>query len=322
MLKLLEFNVFDSIKIGLASPDMIMSWSHGEVEKPETINYRTTKPEKDGLFCERIFGPTKDWECHCGKYKKIRFKGKICERCGVEVTRAKVRRERMGHITLAAPVSHIWYFKGTPSRIGQVLEISQKRLEEVLYFTKYIVTDGGNTELVKKQLLTEKEYNDMREKYEDDFAASMGAEAVKELLKEYDPKRYDQFITQHITEFSGITGLSEKEITDYIARRFFVITDNGGSEYYQIGQIITRTEYLEDVTEYNIEQDAKNRKSLSRSLPVRSISNSFLTRISKGLIPTADTTASPTSRCGKIPLTGCPISLKKNLRISLRVRKK
>ena len=147
----MDFNVFESIKIGLASPDRIREWSYGVVERPETINYRTQKPEKDGLFCEKIFGPTKDWECHCGKYKKIRFKGKVCERCGVEVTRAKVRRERMGHIELAAPVSHIWYFKGTPSRIGQMLEISQKRLEEVLYFTKYIVIDPGDTELIKGQ---------------------------------------------------------------------------------------------------------------------------------------------------------------------------
>ena len=182
----MEFNVFESIKIGLASPEQIREWSHGIVERPETINYRTQKPERDGLFCEKIFGPTKDWECHCGKYKKIRFKGKICDRCGVEVTRAKVRRERMGHIELAAPVSHIWYFKGTPSRIGQVLEISQKRLEEVLYFTKYIVIDPGNTVLLKKQLLTEKEYIDMREKYEDDFKAEMGAEAIKKLLQEID----------------------------------------------------------------------------------------------------------------------------------------
>ena len=182
----MEFNVFESIKIGLASPEQIRGWSHGVVERPETINYRTQKPERDGLFCERIFGPSKDWECHCGKYKKIRFKGKVCDRCGVEVTRAKVRRERMGHIELAAPVSHIWYFKGTPSRIGQVLEISQKRLEEVLYFTKYIVIDPGNTVLLKKQLLSEKEYLDMREKYEDDFVAEMGAEAVQKLLKEID----------------------------------------------------------------------------------------------------------------------------------------
>ena len=182
----MDFNVFDSIKIGLASPEQIRSWSHGVVEKPETINYRTQKPERDGLFCERIFGPTKDWECHCGTYKKIRFKGKVCERCGVEVTRAKVRRERMGHIELAAPVSHIWYFKGTPSRIGQMLEISQKRLEEVLYFTKYIVTDPGDTSLEKKQILTEKEYQDARERFEDKFKAGMGAESIKVLLEEID----------------------------------------------------------------------------------------------------------------------------------------
>jgi len=184
---LLEFNEFASIKIGLASPQKIREWSYGVVTRPETINYRTQKPEKDGLFCEKIFGPSKDWECHCGKYKKIRFKGKVCERCGVEVTRAKVRRERMGHIELAAPVSHIWYFKGTPSRIGQMLEISQKRLEEVLYFTKYIVIDPGNTELIKGQLLTEKDYSEMQEKYdEDEFRAGMGAEAIKELLEEID----------------------------------------------------------------------------------------------------------------------------------------
>ena len=195
----MEFNTFESIKIGLASPEQIRKWSYGAVEKPETINYRTQKPERDGLFCERIFGPTKDWECHCGKFKKIRFKGKICDRCGVEVTRAKVRRERMGHIELAAPVSHIWYFKGTPSRIGQVLEISQKRLEEILYFTKYIVTDPGNTDLVKKQLLSEKEYLSYLEKYGDDFKAEMGAEAIKKLLNEYDPERYDTHKERLIT---------------------------------------------------------------------------------------------------------------------------
>ena len=184
---------FDKIQIKLASPEDILEWSHGEVTKPETINYRTLKPEKDGLYCERIFGPSKDWECHCGKYKKIRFKGKVCERCGVEVTRAKVRRERMGHIELAAPVSHIWYFKGTPSRIGQMLEISQKRLEEVLYFTKYIVIDPGNTELIKGQLLTEKDYSEMQEKYdEDEFRAGMGAEAIKELLEEIDLEKLSE----------------------------------------------------------------------------------------------------------------------------------
>ena len=177
---------FESIKIGLASPEQIRSWSHGEVTKPETINYRTLKPEQGGLFCERIFGPTKDWDCHCGKYKRIRYKGKVCERCGVEVTRAKVRRERMGTIELAAPVSHIWYFKTIPSKMGLVLDITPKALEQVLYFSQYIVTDPGTTPLEKKQLLNEKQYNDMREKYEDDFKAGMGAEAIKELLCEID----------------------------------------------------------------------------------------------------------------------------------------
>ncbi len=197
----MEFNTFDSIKIGLASPDKIREWSYGVVTRPETINYRTQKPERDGLFCEKIFGPSKDWECHCGKYKKIRFKGKVCERCGVEVTRAKVRRERMGHIELAAPVSHIWYFKGTPSRIGQMLEVSQKRLEEVLYFTKYIVIDPGDTELERCQLLSEKDYIEMREKYEDKFKAGMGAEAVKELLTQID---LDELSNELKSELDGL----------------------------------------------------------------------------------------------------------------------
>ena len=182
----MEFNVFESIKIGLASPEQIRSWSYGEVKKPETINYRTLKPERDGLFCERIFGPTKDWECHCGKYKRLRYKGKICDRCGVEVTRAKVRRERMGHIELAAPVSHIWYFKGIPTRMGLILDLSPRLLEKVLYFASYIVTDPGKTELEERQLLNEKEYRDFREKYGDDFKAGMGAEAIKELLQKID----------------------------------------------------------------------------------------------------------------------------------------
>ena len=178
---------FESIKIGLASPDLIREWSHGEVKKPETINYRTLKPEKEGLFCEKIFGPTKDWECHCGKYKKIRFKGKVCERCGVEITKAKVRRERMGHIELAAPVSHIWYFKGTPSRMGLMLDISHRDLEKVLYFAKYIVVDPGDTPLEKKQILSEKDYEEMVERYDrDSFRACMGAEAIQELLSEID----------------------------------------------------------------------------------------------------------------------------------------
>ncbi|MFT9056634.1 MAG: DNA-directed RNA polymerase subunit beta', partial [Ethanoligenens sp.] len=199
----MEFNVFDTIKIGLASPDKILEWSHGEVKKPETINYRTLKPERDGLFCERIFGPTKDWECHCGKYKRIRYKGKICERCGVEVTRSKVRRERMGHIALAAPVSHIWYFKGIPSRMGLILDLSPRLLEKVLYFASYIVVDPGNTPLEKKQLLTEKEYRDMREKYEDDFKAGMGAECVKELLAEIDLNKLGDELKAELKTSSG-----------------------------------------------------------------------------------------------------------------------
>ena len=200
----MDNNVFDSIKIGLASPDQIREWSHGEVKKPETINYRTLKPERDGLFCERIFGPTKDWECHCGKYKRIRFKGKVCDRCGVEVTRAKVRRERMGHIELAAPVSHIWYFKGIPSRISLMLDISPRTLEKVLYFALYIVTDPGDCrDLQKMQVLTEREYSDMREKYEDDFKAAMGAEAIKELLMEIDLEELSKELKEELEDASG-----------------------------------------------------------------------------------------------------------------------
>ena len=205
----MEFKAFDSIKIGLASPEMIRDWSYGEVTRPETINYRTQKPERDGLFCEKIFGPTKDFECHCGKYKKVRFKGMVCERCGVEVTRAKVRRERMGHIELAAPVSHIWYFKGTPSRIGQILEISQKRLEEVLYFTKYIVIDPGNTPLEKGSLLSESDYRAAVEKYDDSFRVGMGAESIQELLREYSSDRYDMF--RRKLESDGRLSLSDEQ---------------------------------------------------------------------------------------------------------------
>ena len=200
----MDHNVFESIKIGLASPDQIRAWSYGEVKKPETINYRTLKPEVDGLFCERIFGPTKDWECHCGKYKRIRFKGKVCDRCGVEVTRAKVRRERMGHIELAAPVSHIWYFKGIPSRISLMLDISPRMLEKVLYFASYIVTDPGDCrDLVKMQCLSEREYNDMREKYDDDFKASMGAEAIKELLQEVNLDELSEQLRAQLENASG-----------------------------------------------------------------------------------------------------------------------
>ena len=179
---------FDAIQIGLASPEKIREWSHGEVKKPETINYRTLKPEKDGLFCERIFGPSKDWECHCGKYKKIRYKGVVCDRCGVEVTKSSVRRERMGHIELAAPVSHIWYFKGIPSRMGLILDISPRTLEKVLYFASYIVLDPADAapNLEKKQVLSESEYQKAREDYGYNFRAEMGAEAIQELLKEID----------------------------------------------------------------------------------------------------------------------------------------
>ncbi|MEF3303373.1 DNA-directed RNA polymerase subunit beta' [Paenibacillus sp. GYB003] len=183
---MLDVNNFEYMKIGLASPEKIRSWSRGEVKKPETINYRTLKPEKEGLFCEKIFGPTKDWECHCGKYKRVRYKGVVCDRCGVEVTRAKVRRERMGHIELAAPVSHIWYFKGIPSRMGLALDMSPRSLEEIIYFASYVVTDPGDTPLEKKQLLSEKEYRSYREKYGYAFQASMGAEAVKKLLQDID----------------------------------------------------------------------------------------------------------------------------------------
>ncbi len=201
---------FEAIKIGLASPEMMREWSYGEVKKPETINYRTLKPERDGLFCERIFGPTKDWECHCGKYKKVRFKGKICERCGVEVTKSKVRRERMGHIELAAPVSHIWYFKGIPSRMGLLLDMSPKLLEKVLYFAAYIVTEPGDTPLTKKQILFEKDYRDMVEKYEDDFKAEMGAEAIKKLLAEID---LDQLSEQLRAELRDAGGQKRMRIT-------------------------------------------------------------------------------------------------------------
>ena len=199
----MSYTPFDAIQIGIASPDMIRQWSYGEVKKPETINYRTLKPERDGLYCERIFGPTKDWECHCGKYKKIRYKGKICDRCGVEVTKSKVRRERMGHIELAAPVSHIWYFRGIPSRMGLLLDLTPRILEKVLYFGAYIVTDPGFTPLQKCQTLTEKEYWDMREKYEDDFDAGMGAEAIKKLLQQVDCEQLSAQLRAELKETSG-----------------------------------------------------------------------------------------------------------------------
>ena len=194
---------FDAIKIGLASPEKIREWSHGEVLKPETINYRTLKPERDGLFCERIFGPSKDWECHCGKYKKIRYKGVVCDRCGVEVTKASVRRERMGHIELAAPVSHIWYFKGIPSRMGLMLDLSPRTLEKVLYFANYIVLDKGDTDLAYKQVLTEREYQEAYDKWGDRFRVGMGAEAVKELLEAIDMEKESEELKKGLKESTG-----------------------------------------------------------------------------------------------------------------------
>ena len=201
---MVELNNFDSIQIGLASPEQILTWSHGEVRKPETINYRTLKPEKDGLFCERIFGPTKDWECHCGKYKRVRYKGMVCDKCGVEITRAKVRRERMGHITLAAPVSHIWYFKGIPSRMGLLLDMSPRSLERVLYFAAYVVLDPGNTNLTYKQVINDKELREAEEKYgRDAFRVGMGAESVKELLKAVDLDATSEQLKKEVNDFSG-----------------------------------------------------------------------------------------------------------------------
>ena len=200
---LIDVNKFESMQIGLASPEKIRSWSYGEVKKPETINYRTLKPEREGLFCERIFGPTKDWECACGKYKRIRYKGIVCDRCGVEVTRSKVRRERMAHIELAAPVSHIWYFKGIPSRMGLILDMSPRALEEVIYFASYVVIEPGDTSLEKKQLLTEREYRDKREQYGQGFQAGMGAEAVKRLLDDVDLEKEVLELKEELKTASG-----------------------------------------------------------------------------------------------------------------------
>ncbi|MET3574330.1 DNA-directed RNA polymerase subunit beta' [Bhargavaea ullalensis] len=200
---MIDVNNFEYMKIGLASPDKIRSWSFGEVKKPETINYRTLKPEKDGLFCERIFGPTKDWECHCGKYKRVRYKGVVCDRCGVEVTRAKVRRERMGHIELAAPVSHIWYFKGIPSRMGLLLDMSPRSLEEIIYFASYVVVEPADTGLDRKQLLSEREYRAYREKFGNKFTALMGAEAIEKLLKQIDLEKETHDLKEELKSAQG-----------------------------------------------------------------------------------------------------------------------
>ena len=195
--------IFDSIKIGLASPEKIREWSRGEVKKPETINYRTLKPEKDGLFCERIFGPQRDWECHCGKFKRVRYKGIVCDRCGVEITKSKVRRERMGHIELAAPVSHIWYFKGIPSRMGIILGMSPRALEKILYFASYVVLDAGNTSLSYKDLLTESEYREAYDKFGNTFTVGMGAEAVKILLQQIDLEKESKELKSQLKDSTG-----------------------------------------------------------------------------------------------------------------------
>ena len=200
---MVDYNNFESIRIALASPDKIRQWSRGEVKKPETINYRTLKPEKDGLFCEKIFGPTKDWECHCGKYKRVRYKGVVCDRCGVEVTKAKVRRERMGHIELAAPVSHIWYFKGIPSRLGLILDMSPRALEKVLYFAQYVVTEAGDTSLSEKQMLTEMEYREYKDYYKSAFKAEMGAEAIKRLLEKIDLEKEASELKSQLKDSKG-----------------------------------------------------------------------------------------------------------------------
>ena len=194
---------FESLQIKLASTEKMLEWSHGEVTKPETINYRTLKPERDGLFCEKIFGPTKDWTCSCGKYNKIRYKGMVCPYCGVEVTKSKVRRERMGHISLVAPVSHIWYFKGIPSRIGLVLDITPKNLERVLYFASYIVTDPGETPFEYKEIIEENQYNEAREIYGKNFEAGMGAEAIKKLLSDVDTEKLACELREQLEKASG-----------------------------------------------------------------------------------------------------------------------
>ena len=199
-----ELNNFDSIKIGIASPEKIREWSYGEVTKPETINYRTQKPEKDGLFCEKIFGPRKDWECHCGKYKRIRYKGVVCDKCGVEVTRAKVRRERMGHIELAAPVTHIWFFRSVPTRIGTILDITPKALEQVVYYVNWIVLDPKNTNFTYKQIISDKEYRDAMDTFgPNSFVAGMGAEAIRRLLSEVDLEKEEKELKEILTTAKG-----------------------------------------------------------------------------------------------------------------------
>ena len=237
------------MKIGIASDEKIREWSHGEVKKPETINYRTLKPEKDGLFCERIFGPTKDWECHCGKYKRVRYKGIVCDRCGVEVTKSKVRRERMGHIELAAPVAHIWYFKGIPSRIALMLDVSPKALEKVIYFASYIVTDKGTSTLTKGQILSEKEFVEAQEKFgRDSFKAEMGAEPIRKLLSEIDVDKLSEKLKKELEKASdaycavgGVEPQSEtvwRQADKYNVPRIAYVNkmDRSGADFFEVAR--------------------------------------------------------------------------------------
>ena len=249
---------FDAIKIGLASPETILEWSHGEVTKPETINYRTLKPEKDGLYCEKIFGPSKDWECHCGKYKKIRYKGVVCDRCGVEVTKSSVRRERMGHIKLAAPVSHIWYFKGIPSRMGLILDLSPRTLEKVLYFASYIVLDPGKTELMYKQVLSEKEYQDMKEKYplRYDHSQLTGPYIIEKL---YELTKGDAIITTEV----GQNQMWAAQYFKYKEPRTFLSSGGLGTMGYGLGAAIGAKMGRPDKTVVNIAGDGCFRMNMN-----------------------------------------------------------
>ena len=238
---MLDASNFDALKIGLASPEQIRAWSSGEVKKPETINYRTLKPEREGLFCEKIFGPTRDWECHCGKYKRVRYKGIVCDRCGVEVTRSKVRRERLGHIELAAPVAHIWYFKGIPSRMGLLLDMSPRALENIIYLASYVVVDAGDTPLMKKQLLNENEYREAKERYGNNFKAMMGAEALKYFLQEIDVEQLAKELRKEIREAAGqrrVRAIRRLEVVEAFRK------SNNKLEWMKIGRASCRERVL------------------------------------------------------------------------------
>ena len=280
----MEFTTFDSIKIGLASPQQIREWSFGEVTKPETINYRTLKPERDGLFCERIFGPMKDWECNCGKYKRIKYKGKKCEKCGVQVTRAKVRRERMGHIDLATPVSHIWYFKGIPSKMGLLLNITPRRLEEVLYFSKYIVLDPGITALEKCSLLTEKEYSENFEIYGDKFRVGIGAEAIKELLVDLQLTAAGQAFAMQVRKtISQMRDLND--MVDYIEEMTEAVAEDGNL----LDDIIVDTQARIDDLHERMGTDEEDEEELKKELEVCELYHKCAKEAKATLLPAAMT---------------------------------